>query len=411
MWIDILGINMSDDKTIVTILSGFYPLPDNVNGGIFAQIRYDRLILHGVSAKLYSYINIYSNCVKRLYLYLTNKNLNKYNDYILPPPFNEIRINVGLFSVLLSHITPCAYYSRLSDIIWKNLDTNTSILHAHWVYPHGYIATLIAKKHNIPCVVTAHGSDIHTLPRKNKIIKRYTLKTLNSADKVIFVSNALLESAKELGYSGENAVVIPNGIDMKYFYPMEKEEALKRTGWKQTKRYVVGFVGNLIHVKRADKFVEIFSEIQKRIIDVEFILVGDGDLADDIRSGASDVGLTVTFAGRVAHEDVCYWMNLFDVMILPSRNESWGCVVQEAYACGVPVVGSAVGGIPENLGGLCPSVADGDEFEKRFADVVCDVLSLEYLVYSEGLISWAGKHTWRIYVEEEIDIYNSLLNS
>ena len=110
---------------------------------------------------------------------------------------------------------------------------------------------------------------------------------------------------------------------MKYFYPMEIEEALKRTGWKQTKRYVVGFVGNLIHVKRADKFVEIFSEIQKRVIDVEFILVGDGDLADAIRSSASDSGLTVTFAGRVPHEDVCCWMNLFDVMILPSRNEGW----------------------------------------------------------------------------------------
>ena len=403
---------MTDDKSRVVILSGFYPTPVTETGGDFALIRYEELINQGISADLCSYITIYSKCVKRLYFYLTNKSIVDFDNYPLPQPFNEIRIKAGLLSVLLSRIIiPRVYYSILADIIWKNIDTQAQIIHAHWVYPHGYIATLVAKKHNIPCVVTAHGSDIHTIPRKNHIIKKYTLKTLNSADKVIFVSQALLESAKELGYSGENAVVIPNGIDMEYFYPMEKEEALKRTGWKQAKRHVIGFVGNLIPVKRADKFVAIFSEIQKQVQDVEFILVGDGDLRDDIRSGVADAGLTVTFAGRVPHEDVCCWMNLFDVMILPSRNESWGCVVQEAYACGVPVVGAAVGGIPENLGGLCQSVADGDRFEKRFADAVCDVLTGEFSVDKERLIARAGEYTWETCVEKEIEVYREMIQS
>ena len=191
---------------------------------------------------------------------------------------------------------------------------------------------------------------------------------------------------------------------------MEKEEALKRTGWKQTKRHVVGFVGNLIPVKRADKFVEIFSEIQKQVLDVEFILVGDGNLADDIRLSASVAGLTVTFAGRVPHEDVCCWMNLFDVMILPSRNEGWPCVVLEAFACGTPVIGSQNGGITEAIGGLCPSVADGDGFEKRFADAVCEMLTEEFPVDKGLLIERAGEHTWEKCVGKEIELYNSLIH-
>lgn len=324
---------------------------------------------------------------------------------------NIIRYKIPLLSAIIGKFIPRNRKGEVAALDKEMKITSESLIHAHWIYPHGYIATIIAKKHKVPCIVTAHGSDIHSIPRKKPAIKKYVLKTLTSADRVIFVSHALLDSAKELGYSGDNAVVIPNGIDMEYFYPMEKEEALKKTGWKQTKRYVVGFVGNLIPVKRADKFVEIFSEIQKQVQDVEFILVGDGDLADIIRSDVSATDLTVTFTKRVPHEDVCNWMNLFDVMILPSKNESWGCVIQEAYACGVPVVGAAVGGIPENLGGLCPSVVDGDDFEVRFADAVCEVLKGKYPINTNCLISRAGEYTWETTVEKEIEVYLDLVKT
>ena len=395
----------------IHVLSGLFPTENSSSGGVFVYERLKQLQYQQIPFEVYTPENQYSKLIQVTYKLLKQKILKtKVIEWDLASKQKIPQHNVTTLSLILSRMyLPTTQLKKMVRTVERCMSfENDNVIHAHWTYPHGYVATRIAKKHNIPCIVTAHGSDIHTNPRKNKLIKKYTLQTLNSADKVIFVSNALLDSAKELGYSGENAVVIPNGIDMKYFYPMEKEEALKRTGYIQTKRYVVGFVGNLIPVKRADKFVEIFSEIQKRVIDVEFILVGDGDLADAIRSGASDAGLTVTFAGRVPHEDVCCWMNLFDVMILPSRNESWGCVVQEAYACGVPVVGAAVGGIPENLGDLCPSVADGDGFEIRFASEVCKVLKGDCLVDSKMLIDKAQSYTWDECVKKEIDVYLSI---
>ena len=321
---------------------------------------------------------------------------------------HNVSFNISSILLGLSYLYPSIYLKKMKQTMeWSMSFLDGDILHAHWVYPHGYIATCLAKEHNIPCVITAHGSDIHTTPWNSKIIKKYTLKTLNSADKVIFVSHALLDSAKKLGYSGENAIVIPNGIDLSYFHPMGREEAMKKIGWTQTKRYVVGFVGNLIPVKRADKFVEIFSEIRKLVQDVEFILVGDGDLKDDIRSGASDAGLTVTFAGRVPHEDVCCWMNLFDVMILPSRNEGWPCVVLEAFACGTPVVGSQNGGIAEAIDDLCPVVIDGDLFEEEFAMAVCNILENGYYIDSNILIGRANSYTWEKTIKSEIELYQS----
>ena len=396
----------------IKIISGLFPTENSSSGGVFVYERLKQLHHQQIPFEVYTPENRYSKFIQFVYKCLRQKTLiTKVVEWDLASKQKIPQHKVTTLSLILHRIYPPITLKRLAGLLEREMSfADGDILNAHWVYPHGYVATLLAKKHNIPCIVTAHGSDIHTIPRKNRTVKKYTLKTLNSADKVIFVSHALLDSAKELGYSRENAVVIPNGIDMKYFYPMEIEEALKRTGWKQTKRYVVGFVGNLIHVKRADKFVEIFSEIHKRVIDVEFILVGDGDLADAIRSSASDFGLTVTFAGRVPHEDVYCWMNLFDVMILPSRNEGWPCVVLEAFACGTPVIGSQNGGITEAIGGLCPSVADGDGFEKRFADAVCEMLTEEFPVDKGLLIERAGEHTWEKCVGKEIELYNSLIH-
>ena len=398
------------NKPNLIIFSGIRPTNSNKDAACFIDERYDILHQFIPNTHLYCLTIRYSYLVQKIYSFIRKKDfVDEHNLSYLPLRFEQVFLKSGIFDQVLQRIFPRIWHNFVSSHISNNLPSmNECIIHAHWVYPHGYIATLLAKKYHIPSIVTAHGSDIHTIPQKNRTVKKYTLKTLNSADKVIFVSHALLDSATELGYSGENAVVIPNGIDMKYFYPMEKEEALKRTGWKQTKRHVVGFVGNLIPVKRADKFVEIFSEIQRQILDVEFILIGDGDLTDDIRSSISDAGLTVTFAGRVPHEDVCCWMNLFDVMILPSRNEGWPCVVLEAFGCGTPVVGSQNGGVAEAIGGLCPSVAEGDGFEKRFADAVCEVLTGECPIEIDSLISRAKEYTWETTVKKEIDVYMSI---
>ena len=93
---------------------------------------------------------------------------------------------------------------------------------------------------------TAHGSDIHSVVKRNR---PSALKALEKAAKCIFVSRALQEQAIYMGYSGENAVVIPNGYDPTCFYPGKKENAKSELGFEN--RYLVGFVGNLVEVKNA----------------------------------------------------------------------------------------------------------------------------------------------------------------
>lgn len=397
----------------ISVITGLYPTEDAPHKVPFIYEHLKQLRKQGVSYKTYIINRDYSDSITHIYRIIKRRPLENSPAISWDKSERIIPINcpVNIFDMILYICFPKQYLKTIFKNLTDNIEIKSNtLIHAHWTYPEGYYAVQLAKKYHVPCVVTAHGSDIHTIPRRNRIIKKYTLDTLESADKIIFVSKTLLASAKELGYSGENAVVIPNGIDPTYFYPVEKETAMEKTGWKQSKKYVVGFVGNLIYVKRADKFVKIFSEIQKIIGDVEFVLVGDGDLREEIQNECSELGLMITFAGRVPHEAVAAWMNLFDVMILPSRNEGWPCVVLEAYVCGVPVVGSNNGGIAEALGGLGVVVDEGNGFEERFAKGVCDVIMGVLPIDSSELVKRAAKYTWESLVSMELDVYTSLMD-
>ncbi|WP_367363128.1 glycosyltransferase [Mesotoga sp.] len=141
--------------------------------------------------------------------------------------------------------------------------------------PGGYAALLLSEKYNVPYIVTAHGGEIHSISNNNKA---FVKEVLEKAAKVIFVSKALMKDAFEkLGYDKSNGIVIPNGVDTNLFKPMDKEEARKKFGLPLDKK-IVGFVGNLIEVKGADRLPAIAEELMKLRSDVFFLIVGDGPL-------------------------------------------------------------------------------------------------------------------------------------
>lgn len=233
------------------------------------------------------------------------------------------------------------------------------------------------------------------------------LETLENAARCIFVSRALLEKAKSFGYSGQNATVIPNGYDPDVFKPMDKNTVRKELGIYKENTHYVGFVGNLIPIKRADKLPEIFRKIAKELPNTRFLIVGDGALRDKILKEMK--GLDVVFAGRVPQVEVAKYMNAMDVMVLPSRNEGWPCVILEAQACGTCVIGSSNGGIPEAIGFEKYVVQEGDKFEERFGKRVVEVLREGYDM--NRLMERAKGFTWVKVVERETELYEQIIQA
>ncbi len=395
----------------VLLLTNLFPSPNNNTAGIFITNRLKSAKEFGIECVPYALLAKDSPLVRLIKKLLLKKpdSFISENYTIENVQYKYIRTRRDIIDLSLMALK---FWSNMFSIrTCKNLEKinalyNVNVIHAHGMYkysPAGLIAMYLSEKYGIPFVITLHGSDInYDMPKKRKAY----VKTLEKASKCIFVSNALLQKAVSYGYSGQNAVVIPNGYDPEVFKSMDKETVRKDLGIHRNNSKYVGFVGNLEYVKRADKLPEIFKNIANNLPNVKFIVIGDGTLMASMKEQLAN--LDVFFTGKLPQRDVAKWMNAMDVMILPSRNEGFPTVVNEAQACGTCVIGSNNGGIPEAIGFEEYTVEDGDDFEKRMAKKVVEILKNGY--DSERLINKATNFTWDKIVEKEIEVYRESIS-
>jgi len=399
----------------VSYITNLYPDPENKTGGIFVHRR-----LECVQRVTHVDFNVYC---------LPCYDFSPLLEFIFQcvrKPYKELPVNLKMRNVtyrylhfkratsvfLMQKLNPCfnstieAYYARtlIDDFSLHSLD----LMHAHGMYEvaAGNVAKLVSEKTGIPYVITLHGSDVNIVMRKRAATY---VNTLERASKCIFVSNALLEKAKSFGYSGTNAVVIPNGYDPNIFCPLDKDATRKNLRVYRPNLKYVGFVGGLNEIKRADKLPSIFWEIHKRVPDVTFIVVGDGPLRKKVEQDTS--GLNVVVTGRIPQEELAKWMNAMDIMVLPSRNEGYPTVVNEAQACGTIVVGSSNGGIPEAVGFEQCIVQEGRDFEERFADKVVELLTTNHDSLRNQVILKAKQFTWESIISRELEVYKEVLRT
>lgn len=318
-----------------------------------------------------------------------------------------IKVKTTLLNRCIEKLSAKYQIMRKYRELKKNVDLKKyDLINVHEVYAEGAVAYMAKREFGIRYVLTVHGSDINLIPYESEEKKKIIIDTLENATKVIFVSNGLLNTAKSLGYSGHNSIVIPNGFDKSEFYEIDKEMAKNNLG--VTKK-VVGFAGNLQEIKRADKLPEIFKEIYALSKDIEFLVIGDGPYREKLLDECERYKIPLNFYGRVKPEEVNKYMNAMDVLILPSRNEGWPCVVFEAMACGAVVVGTNKGGITEAISNYGYVVDEGYDFEKRFAKKTIQALKKnkvdnEYKKYLE-------KYTWKEINTLERNLFDSLCNT
>lgn len=393
----------------VLVITNLAPISSNLNSGIFIVRRlqeYKKFNVEFDAVSLFFEDSDSVLLIKKLLKKspIQSKPVEKYENI----QFKVVSIYKQLNSLLKEKLFGDDYYKTSEkyaveiEKMFKIEDYD--LIHAHGMYgvPAGLIASILSEKYIKPFVVSLHGSDINIVMSKRSKIY---VKVLEKASANIFVSNALLEKAKSYGYSGKNAVVIPNGYDEEIFKSLDKESVRKELGICKEGYKYIGFVGNLVPIKRADKLGEIFNLIAKVYPNTYFIVVGDGPLREEIKKETE--GLNIIFTGRLPQQEVAKWMNALDVMVLPSRNEGWPCVVLEAQACGTCVVGSSNGGIPEAIGFPEYVVQEGENFEERFAKKVVEILEHGY--DASKLIERSKEFTWKNIVAKEIEIYKNII--
>lgn len=222
------------------------------------------------------------------------------------------------------------------------------VLHVHYAVPHATAAFLaremLVGRHNLRVVTTLHGTDI-TLVGQERSFYTVTKFSIEQSDAVTAVSRFLKDETNRAFLCEACGIdVIPNFVSPAEYFPSDEPECRKSFADPGAK--VLMHISNFRSVKRVPDVVRIFAKVRERT-DAVLVLVGDGPDRQLVIETAEELGVTehVRFLGKV--EAVADLLRSADLFLLPSESESFGLSALEAMACGVPVVASRVGGIPE----------------------------------------------------------------
>ncbi|HEX9582523.1 MAG TPA: N-acetyl-alpha-D-glucosaminyl L-malate synthase BshA [Gemmatimonadales bacterium] len=221
------------------------------------------------------------------------------------------------------------------------------ILHVHYAVPHATAAFLakqmLAAERDLPVVTTLHGTDI-TLVGQARSFFTITKFSIERSDAVTAVSAYLREETYRAFDCGQCGIeVIPNFVNLQEYFP---HDAAVRPDFAPPGKKLIMHVSNFRLVKQVPEVVRVYAQIRASVPSV-LVLVGDGPGRDEAESEAERLGVQddVFFLGKL--DTVADLLQAADLFLMPSLSESFGLAALEAMACGVPVVATRIGGLPE----------------------------------------------------------------
>ena len=241
------------------------------------------------------------------------------------------------------------YDIALSSMIYRVVNLyKLDLLHAHYAIPYAYAAftakqMLKEEGKDIPLVTTLHGTDI-TLVGQHPSYKHAVEFSINQSDTITSVSESLKKDTLQLFKITKEIQVITNFIDNDEFKP---QQVCQRKQFATEDEKILIHVSNLRPVKRVEDVLAIFKNVNARVKSM-LIIIGEGpdmEVINQFLEEHPDLIGKVRLLGKV--NDLYKILQLSDVFLLPSEQESFGLAALEAMAAETPVISSNAGGIPE----------------------------------------------------------------
>jgi glycosyltransferase involved in cell wall biosynthesis len=279
------------------------------------------------------------------------------------------------------------YIQTYKDYVWwtkMRIQKSYDLIHAH--HP---IVGLVMKElfPDTPVIMTVHSSYEKELILNGKIQPNGTehifltliYRELEARlDQIITVSNSFKQYLAEFVQEPDRIGVIPNGFDEKRFRPVPHENKIPQ----------LITVCRLVPAKGIDILLLACAELKKNGHSFVLHLIGDGPIRQELEEMAIELNIyeEIIFYGYMLHPED--FMPFFDVFVLPSRAESFGSVFAEAALCGLALVGTDVGGIPEQIvhghNGLLVPVGDVQALASALEKVIGD----PSYRYNLGRVAW-----------------------
>ncbi|SET90696.1 N-acetyl-alpha-D-glucosaminyl L-malate synthase BshA [Salinibacillus kushneri] len=322
--------------------------------------------------------------------------------------FHEVEINN--YPIFQHPPYDLALSSKMADVIdQEQLD----ILHVHYAVPHA-VCAILAKQmatRDVKIVTTLHGTDITVLgvDLSLKNIIRYGIE---ESDCVTTVSESLKKQTEEIVSVKKDMNVIYNFVDEREYKENTDMKLKEDLGIKDYEKVVI-HISNFRKVKRVPDVIRVFANIVKEMPS-KLLLIGDGPDYVTVRELVKELGIEddVIFLGK--QENVAELLSIADLKLLLSEKESFGLVLLEAMASGVPCIGTNTGGMPEVIkdsetGYIC-QVTDVDMISQKAVKLLSDQ-DLWRQFSKASLMRVQCEFSSRRIVEQYEQLYHELIDS
>jgi glycosyltransferase involved in cell wall biosynthesis/SAM-dependent methyltransferase len=346
------------DAPRVLIVSHMYPHPDQPGSGVFVHEQVRALRALGIDARVVCGYPFWMHAGPGPGRWLSQRHFSSLLRHMasqwwdldgVPVIYVPYRITGGFEN------HAAEYESAVLRAVRESPSLQAPLVHAHTAYLDGSAAVAIERMTGAPFVITEHTGPFSML-LAHPLVRARTERALAASRAVIAVSTAQAAHIKPSIAQDQHdkLAVVPNGVDQSLFFPPAV--------WQpDVHRPRLLFVGYLVAVKNAAVLLRALKTILQRVPGASLTLIGDGDERAALTDLAISLGIadSVRFDGFQPRAAVATAMReQCDLLILPSRSETFGCVLAEALSCGKPVVATRCGGpedivVPPEDGALC----------------------------------------------------------
>ena len=240
------------------------------------------------------------------------------------------------------------------------------------LYSEALFSIFIKKLLTKPVVVSPRGTDIYL--SSNLYKKTFIKFILKNSDCILAqTNNQKIEIEK---YSKNDIIIIPNGIDSTE-YNFNKTDMRLEMGFKSDD-YLIIFIGRLHKVKGVEYLINAMKLIENSKIDnLKLLIIGDGTEKRKLKQLSNELKLdNISFLGSISQKEIPRYLISSDIFVLPSLSEGFPVSIMEAFASGLPIIVSNVGGIPEivenKVNGFIVEPKNSNQIANKINDLIND---------------------------------------
>lgn len=320
-----------------------------------------------------------------------------------------------------------AYVGSFADQVaaWIADDGPFDLIHSHY-WLSGWAGLLLKQRLGLPL-----ANSFHTLGRVKDATRRpddspASLLRIAAEHEVIASSDCVIASTDDeshelmvrYGAHPAHLCVNPPGIDHTLFKPGDRRDARRSLGIPDDRALVL-FVGRIQPLKGVDVVVDAFDVIRRRCPDANLLLVGGASGPHGstelekvrMRVDELELGESVRFWSAQAHDRLPVFYQAADIVMVPSRSESFGLVAAEAQATGTPVVAARVGGLADVVAdGKSGILVDGWN-PAHHAGAVLEILENPRLAerLAGGAVEHAERFSWDVTANRLLELYSGIV--